>query len=765
MEEDEGFGEAGEDGEQGEALTPDSFLSKLAGYEETEAVEAGEQAEGAGAEAEAELPTSPQQEQLGYNSMVWVEALFKRFIDAISGRGGVEAVTGYADQIDFIDGLSSLRQSMKKCDMFFQTALSKCNKELLKRALVIREDEVGGLLGYACRECGKQLPNRKITCSCGGRAKLMSVLVGRRMRREEDLRNVTPEVILMDVAYDRLADAYCCAFESFRLVTKKTAEIFGWEDRFHIENPELLNYMDHYFLGRLPGESKIPREEKETLQFLVRGNLVMVDLNVGKKLIRTGISVVKYGYLFEVLGCVGADLKYSEATEEFGKMYDEINKLIRHELYQDREEVRHSETSVRKLVEGVYAPVHMMPSHLWMNGTIANQVVLEPVYRLPIHPKADYGSLQIAYGPIGAGKSFLLAAFATYAVETKHEVIFDVLGDKSNSFTLAFMPLFGYDARTNALVKRLQDELGIQPHGIPTLNLTFLREGEKYPDARTSPPTLCDRIIRVDNPHGFNLDFSAIMDEFKQVVKDFKWVDRDGNAVQYTRPQGIINVRNLDRLNNITNENVDIQITVNLLSSFDAWRKGNLSVPMRVMVDELSYVAPSQVMLYAGDASRSGATVSDFIKESRRDRCSFDTASQRPLEIITDIRDSSTNIFFRDLPSSKDKSKSQIDFILESCTLHDPSVRQVIKDLNNRGLLSKEKYWFWYNRESRSINVIRPCPPTFCLQDPRRTPDQVVKLYEKTTGETVMLSDWSEVKELAASQVHRRESRGKIGLL
>jgi len=745
-------------GEGEEALTPESLMEKFAELR-AEGDEANSE------EAEIQLAKSPQQEQLGYNSMVWVEALFKRFIDAISGRGGVEAVTGYADQIDFIDGLTSLRQSMKKNDMMFQTSLSKCNKDLLKRPLVNREDEVGGLLGYACRECGKQLSNRKITCSCGGKAKLLSVLVGRRMRREHGLRNVTPECILMDVAYDRLADAYCDAFESFRLVTKKTAELFGWEDRFHIENPELLNYMDHYFLGRLPGESKIPREEKEVLQFLVRGNLVMIDLPTAFRLIRTGISVVRYGYLFEVLGCFGADRKYEEATQAFGQMYDAVNAQIRHELYADREETRRTETSIRKMVEGIYAPCHMMPSHLWMNGTIANQVVLEPVYRLPIHPKADYGSLQMAYGPIGAGKSFLLSAFVTYAVETKHETVFNALGDKSNSFTLAFMPLFAYDDRTSNLVRRLEEELGVQPHGIPTLNLTFLREGEKCPDGRTNPPTVCDRIVRVDNPHGFDVDFALIMDEFKQVAKDFKWQDGEGNTVQYTRPQGIINVRNLDRLNNLTNENVDVQVTINLLASFDAWRKGNLTIPMRVMLDELSYLAPSQVMLYAGDASRSGATVSDFIKESRRDRLGLDASTQRPLEIITDIRDSSTNIFFRDLPTSKDKSKSQIDFILESCTLHDPSVRQVIKDINNRGLLSKDHYWFWYNRESRSINVIRPCPPTFCLQDPRRTPAQVIRLYEKESGETVMLSDWSEVKELPASQIHRRESRGRIGLL
>ena len=124
------------------------------------------------AEEEVELPKTPQEEQLGYNSMVWAEALFKRFIDAISGRGGVEAITGYADQIDFIELLTPLRQRMKNNDMFFQTALSKCNKDLLKRPLLIREDESYDILGFACENCGKQLLNRKSFCGCGEKADL-----------------------------------------------------------------------------------------------------------------------------------------------------------------------------------------------------------------------------------------------------------------------------------------------------------------------------------------------------------------------------------------------------------------------------------------------------------------------------------------------------------------------------------------------------------------------------------------------------------------
>ena len=136
-------------------------------------------------------------------------------------------------------------------------------------------------------------------------------------------------------------------------------------------------------------------------------------------------------------------------------------------------------------------------------------------------------------------------------------------------------------------------------------------------------------------------------------------------------------------------------------------------------------------MLYAGDASRSGATISDFLKESRRDNVSLDGATQRPLEIMTDIRDSSTNVFFRELPASKAKDKSQIDFILESILLYDPSVRPIVRDINNRGLLSKGHYWFWWNKQTRS-NKRGSTIPAYLLssENTKRTTAQIIQVYE-----------------------------------
>ena len=66
---------------------------------------------------------------------------------------------------------------------------------------------------------------------------------------------------------------------------------------------------------------------------------------------------------------------------------------------------------------------------------------------------------------------------------------------------------------------------------------------------------------------------------------------------------------------------------------------------------------------------RSGQTIEDFIKEIRRNRLSLDVATQSSLEILPNIRKAAVNVLFRDLSMSYDKSKSEIDFLLESLQL------------------------------------------------------------------------------------------------
>ena len=683
---------------------------------------------------------------LGFSPLLWLEALFKRVIDGVSGRGGVEAFCSYLDNIDFIPELVPLRQEMKAGSIFFETALAKCNKEMLKRPENLREDEIFDLMGATCQKCQRWEPSiwnmfmENDTCKCGGEysptyVETLEGLIAQRI-------NPSPETILMSVAYDRIANAYVDAYEALQMVMAWTAKFFNWE-QFRIEDPALRSYLDSFFLGKMTGENKIPREEKEVLQFIIRANLAGVDLETAKKIILLAINCVKYGYLYQVLGATGAYPLYVETLQEFNPLYDKINTYIRQVLAVGQE-TKHLRITIKKTLGGYYAPCLLMPRNCWESGKIAGNIEMEPVTRLPIFPKADFGALQTVFGPIGSGKTFLLSSIFSYSVLNKQELIFSPLGDKSNSFSTCCLPLFPYDKRTEKLHHNLKEALGVDPSGIPLITLTILQKGDKITDEEKNPPTVFDRLLYIDDPKNFEIDFEEVVKQLKDVAASYG----------YTKSTGIVTVRNLDRYYGSENVYIDAQIAVSLMQQFDAYRKSHLKQSARVFIDEISYLASAQVTLYGSDALRSGATISDFIKESRRNKCSIDTATQMPLEVLPEIRNSATNVFFRDLAMSKDKTRSQIDFLLESLRLKEPAIRPVIKAINERGLLPKG-YWFWYQAKTRDVSVIKPCPPIFCLQDPNRTPRQLFKMYAKVPGgQDFLLDSWAKVAPL---KVHHGE--------
>lgn len=536
-------------------------------------------------------------ESLGFSPHTWVDCIIKRLIDSISGRGGTEALCTFFDQIDWVPELLDVTQKIKVESIFFETALAKCNKELLKRPVSVRQEEVFQML-------------YKAGFSINDYTKKIEWLIN------NDVIGFMPEVLLMHVAYDRLADAYCNTFTGLKLVIDKTAEQFGW-GTFAVHSAQVRDYMDRYFLGYLAGEQKIPREEKQILQFIVRGNLARVDQEKAFNLIHLGLEVVKWGFIYEVLSAPGAFNLYSKTRAEYGKPYNELNAAIRLNTASTFGEQHKPKIKIRTgQAGGYYAPCMVMPTGTWESGSLTQDIILEPLYRLPIFPKADQGSLQAIYAPLGSGKTVLLSALANYGILNKHELIFSPLNDKSDSFSLACIPMFAFNKRTENLIRGLKI-LQIEPQGVPILTLTFLRKDEKFPDPEAHPPTIYDRIVRIENAKNFDLDFKLVMSTLKEIAENYG----------YSKSVGLINVRNLDRGDLNTNTNIDIQIASNLLWHFDRWRKGHLTDPARVSIDEVSYLAPSSLNLFASDTQKSGASISDFIKESRRNYVSCDVGS------------------------------------------------------------------------------------------------------------------------------------------
>lgn len=682
----------------------------------------------------------------GTSSKVLLHAVFKLLVELMAGRGGIDFICQILGEVDFIAGLRTLRPKMEENLLFFNEAVNLCSKEMLKRPLKIRRDECAEELGAICVKCGYDMTFAQET-DCDSicprcRGEIDSLFALRFEACVNQSISPTPETILMDVAWDRLAEAYVKAFEALKLVLKETASLFRW-DRFQINDPEIRNYIDSYRWRIMIGERHIPREEKQVMQLIVRANLVDLDAVDVENVIRLGIATTKYGWLSENLHTIGVRSQHQKTAVTYSMLRDRLNTQIR-EVNAGLFEVqkgRGPKLNRESVKTGRYSPCVIMPSRSWEGGQVGDGVIVEALYDLPVFSRGDFGAVNIVLGRLGCGKTYLLACLLSYAVLEKDQVVFSPMNDKSNSFSLACLPFWAYSRRTKHLLKRF-DILQCQPRALPTLTLTFMFPNGEIKDVEANPPTIFDRKVLITDPYDFSVDFQVLTDELKIIAE----------KMGFKKTCGLINVRNLDRLIQTSKTNIDVQISANLLHQYDAWRRGHLSDSARVVIDELSYVAPASLGgLYASDAQTSGSALSDFIKECRRNRLSVDGSTQLPLEIIPDIRNAWTNVFWRELAVSKDKSRSQIDFLLESMQLEDSSVKQIVRDLNNRGGLP-ENFWFWWNQQTKRIEVICPNPPSFCIldRDTKHTMKALYSKYEKESGEKLLLDSWDDVPILGS---------------
>lgn len=687
--------------------------------------------------------TKPAQAIEGVNPVILLESTCKRFTDASAGKGGLEALLQFLDKVDWIQDLGQLRVAIKDSTVFFESALSKCTKEMLKRPLDDRFEDIDNFLGMSCSTCSYgatylELRRKSRMCPrCGQRMVPTLKLQYKKLRA----RNIepTPEAMMMDLAYDVLADAYVAAYKAFKRAVENIATKFGW-DRYRMDQ-RLLDYMDSYHYGRMAGEQKIAREEKEVLQLFVRAVLTGIPEDEAEQLIRLGVDVVKYGYIYEVLGIPGAKSLYRMIVPKYDALYTEMSAKIRQAIQANYRMPGVYKQKFKKIMGGYYMPMMIAPKISWISGQFTGEVILTPTARIDLSPRADSASIQAVYGRQGTGKTFLLSSIICYGIHSKRQVAFIPLNDKSNSYSLAFMPLFNYSRGTAKLPAMLTNILDIEPQGVPCITVTVLRKGEAVDNQVRHPPTIYDRLLVVEDPSYFHIDFNELLNELKEAAEPYG----------YSQPVGIIAFRNLQR--QTQHEYIDVQVATNVLTEFDKWRKGNLNIPMRIVIDEISYIAGSQALTYARDKLMAGATISDFIKESRRNNVAVDAATQQPVEILPFLRNESTNVFFRDLALSKEKVRSQIDFLLESLQLRDETLKPIIRDMNIRGVLPKH-FWFWWNQHKYDINVVRPLPPTFCIYDPESELShlEIIRRYEKETGEKVLLDDWSKVKILKSSE-------------
>lgn len=686
----------------------------------------------------------------------------KRFIEGVSGKGGLESFVLWMDQLDFVPNLSPLLNSISHKLMFYDTALTKCAKESLKRPEFVREEEIGAMLGYCCSECGKTqsaLDHReKKLCECGGRYVLTYLLVHKQLRAINVVP--VPEAVMMTVAYDGLADAYVEAYVAFKRVLSAIIEQRGWSNANQFVDNELKDRLDYSFYYGEPGDQRISREEREILQFLVRGNLADIGVAEAEKLIRLGIGTCKFGHLFNQLFCAGADAQYNFIRVQFSMLYNEVNAKIRMLTSVSRAERERRTVEILELKEKQYYPCLFLHAGFWKHGRLSHHIVLKPLTKIPIFTTASAIGLTCVVGPSGCGKTSMMDAFIGYSIESKHMFVFNILGDEANSLTLSCLPMFHFGGHTKAFLGRLK-EMKVKPHGVPCLNLTFVRDEKELNSLNrkntfvSNPPTIFDRVVMIDDPNSFGFEFKTGR---KATVESVDVVGNRGvldilsdfsEKMGYQENCGVVNVRNLRRTEHPTKDaeiRPDIQIATNLLEKFANFRQSSKYNSMGV-ADELSYLAPIQYRIAGRDTSKSSAMMGETIKQIRKGNTSFLTATQKYSEIDPELKSEALNVLFRELPKSRDKAKSQRDIVLGSLDLmNGKAEEELVASVMERGVFPHNAfYWFWWNKHRKTVEVVKPSPPFFMINQPRKTNLEIFKAYEKATGKTVLLKSWRDV--------------------
>jgi hypothetical protein len=695
----------------------------------------------------------------------------------MQGNGGVEAFNIYFGNIHHIPELTPVRVRMKTCSLYVERAFSLIEEKMRARPPRLREEEIFDTMGAVCPKCSSQYTviqasrmGRK--CLCGGPLEYDYVKCLKELISQGIMPS--PEAVIAYRAFDYLAEAYRLAYHGMYLITRKIAADNGWET-YQVRDATLRNYWDQLFLGRIQGQQHLMDEEKKTLQLITRGvasNIPLCRFQNGIKnaapvcvyqIITELIAAQKYGQLYEDLGIPAAYQHYSNHIRTVSEPYNRINALIEQNLGQCQEG-SHRTHATYESGNGTFAPYWRLERRCWESGSFSSNLAYMLCRDLPIHPKYNFGAIVLFFAPQGSGKTFSESAIITDAYLNTGEFIFSPLGDKSNNFTTACIPLFKYSRRTAKLHKILTETLGVKPQGIPMVHLTVLKKDEKIEDKQLNPPTIFDVILEVNDYDTLEVPFDKIFERLREVNE---WYGNQGES------KGIITIRNLDRYNRATNTNIDLRILTIALDQFGKYRKGHPKPPGRVFIDELSYSAASQIDIGGSDASRSAGIIDDNAKETRRNNAAFDGATQIPKEVIGNLRKGMTVCFFKELGQSNDKQNSEIDFVLGMLKLQDNQLRPVIRRLNEAGL--PDGAWFGWDRPSREIHVYKPCPPCFTLNDTERTPYQILSKYDRITSaeqlkkagltekqlgdRKILLKSWREVPRWKADGTEKKERR------
>jgi hypothetical protein len=690
----------------------------------------------------------------GVNSRVLESSLFKQTLAVTSGKNNLAGLCTFLDSLDFVPEAILLSNQIKAKFVTFDSSLSAVSPEFMGQSLEERVDQISRSMGLKCMRCGKRMSmfgHRVRFCSCGGRFRSVYGLELHKLA-DNCVDPEKPEAVLMNNVWDCLAEAYVLGYKAVRVVLQAFVEQYGLSSPFDLVDSDLKDRFDGLFYMYEQGETRISAEEREVLMFLVRGNFAGIGLADAENVIRAAIDVCKFGHLQNKLRSYGADLQYEAARAKFSGLYNYVNERIRKATVITREQrVSKPVVVVSKAVGGEFYPVALLPKSCWGSGKLSRYSELQPLDKgkLTVYSDVERVALNCYVSRSGGGKTTFLGSVLDHAINWGHEYVLSVLADEKNSLYLSNLPVFPVNSNCKKLM-RVHEEMGVSGLGLPTLNIAFMRDDDDITKNLESlnhslPPTIFSRVVLIDDPSSFGLEFKtgkSAKVEGKRVIGNrglLNVLEEWSKELGFGRVCGLINVVNCLRKESVGSglskghTKPEIQIGTELLYKFVAFRQENKSPSARIYLDELSRFAPITHSVAGTDTSMSSSTFNESIKAMRGANTSVDAATQKWNEIHPEAKSEVRNLFFRNLKKSSDRSHSQRDLVLGSMDLveGDNDKALVNQIIESRQFPDSEHLWFWYNDDKGDIQVIKPMPPRFMLNQPDLTNLQIFRAYDK----------------------------------
>lgn len=476
-----------------------------------------------------------------------------------------------------------------------------------------------------------------------------------------------------------------------------------------------------------------------------------LELSRAEEFIRKAVEAIRWAYIVANLDGAWAALD-AKASQEYAEAFTGI--------YGPAVTFLESSKPLRSFGQEIYAPVkwdlqvhypfalYLVDPDSWMSQNMA-EVQMRPYRDFPSESEQDRIASTLILGTQGSGKTTIAMSLLAKAV-WGGALGLVLKSDSRNQGCYMQLPIFGNREAESFLSEKMR----VKPHGLPTMILDVIRPGE-HEILKPFALTRDDRIVEVDDPNNFQLDFALVVREAKRIRDLWPNPKPDGSVVV---------VRNLNRQAEGGKTNEDLAVTANMIVSHSRWRQNNYSMPVFQLLDEIrGMAARSMTGGEAGsDVSRTTGQLMQMLVDARGFNLSLGATTVAPMDVVQAWVSLATNILFKDLPADQAehvllKRDTRVD-------LRDESQRLMVYELNSQNAFEDTRYWFHYDRRERNFNVVRACPAPTYLALTNVDPHDAYKRAEEITGQKLLIESWPpdwEQMTIATAEETQPTGRGR----